>query len=71
MLSRVFPRRENNICKSTEAWANKFGRLVHRVGSRDLSNTQPFHGKDRVSTVRSGETDVIIMPDTALMEVTM
>lgn len=71
MSNRVVPRRGNHMCKSTEGWENEFGSLVHSAGSLDLSNVQLFHGRGKVSTLKSGETDFIIMPDTALTEITM
>lgn len=39
------------MCKSSEAWENKSGRLEHRAGGLDPSSVQSFHVKDKVSTL--------------------
>lgn len=43
-----------SLDRETEAQGNKFGRLVHRVGSIDLRNAQYFHEKHKVLTLMSG-----------------
>lgn len=64
MLGDV-PRQGEPQVQKYRGMGNEFGSLVHRVGSLYLSNVQLFHVRDKVSTLKSGETDFIIMPDTA------
>lgn len=49
------------MCKDTEEWEDKFGRLVYKVGSIQV--------KDKVLTLKSGAADFIIMHNTASVEV--